>query len=293
MSAKHINSHPQSQSQSKLSVFAHIVFYWLRYAYWRMTARIYKQSGFIQHKQAEIYYLIYGVGEPLVLLHGGLSNRISWFSQIPFLVNAGRQVIIIDTRGHGRSTLGNETLTYHLFAEDLVRVLDEIKVQSSDILGWSDGGITALIVGRYFPDRVKRIIAISANISPDGLTKKAQSQAQEKVNAFIFWVQSKWTGSGKYFSQLNQFIRQIWSSPILKKTDLSLIKAATLFIVGEKDVVTIEHSEEMADIVKNSQLIVVEKGGHATPITQAAEINHYIYNFLEQSVLKDKKELSC
>lgn len=283
MNAKH--SYPQSQSKakSKLSIFTHIVFYWLRYVYWRMTARIYKQSGFIQHKQAEIYYLIYGVGEPIVLLHGGLSNRLSWFSQIPFLVNAGRQVIIIDTRGHGLSTLGNETLTYHLFAEDLVIVLDELKVQSSDILGWSDGGITALIMGRYFPDRVKHIIAISANISPNGLTKKAQGQAQEKVNAFIFWLQSKWTGSGKYFNQLNQFIRQIWTSPILKKTDLSLIKSPTLFIVGDKDVVTIEHSEEMADIVKKSQLIVVKNGGHSTPITHASQINQYIVNFLNNT----------
>jgi pimeloyl-ACP methyl ester carboxylesterase len=271
------------QTQSKIRLFSHIIFYLFQYAYWRLTARIYKQSGFIRHKQAEIYYLIYGVGEPVVLLHGGLSNRISWFSQIPFLVNAGRQVIIIDTRGHGRSTLGNETLTYNLFAEDLVKVLDEINIQSSDILGWSDGGITALILGRFFPDRVKRIIAISANISPEGLTKKAQNQAQEKVNTFIFWMQSKWTGSGKYFSQLNQFIRQIWSSPILKKTDLSLIKASTLFIVGENDVVTVEHSKEMASILQNSQLIIVKKGGHATPITQAAQINHYIYRFLEQS----------
>jgi len=275
MTAKH--------SQPKLYAFSRIVFYLLHYSYWRMTARIYKKSGFIQHKQAEIYYLIYGVGEPVVLLHGGLSNRISWFSQIPFLVKAGRQVIIIDTRGHGRSTLGNETLTYHLFAEDLVMVLDEINIQCSDILGWSDGGITALILGRYFPNRVKRIIAISANISPEGLTKKAQNQAQKKVNAFIFWLQSKWTGSGEYFNQLNQFIRQIWSSPILQKTDLSLIEVATLFIVGENDVVTVEHSEEMANIVKNSQLIVVEKGRHATPITQADQINHYIYRFLEQS----------
>lgn len=282
MSAPHTDSPPRSQPQSKLSVFAHIVFYGFYYTYWRMTARIYKQSGFIQHKQAEIYYLIYGVGEPVVLLHGGLSNRISWFSQIPFLVNAGQQVIIIDTRGHGRSTLGNETLTYHLFAEDLMMVLDEIKVQSSNLIGWSDGGITALIAGRYFPDRVKRIIAISANISPDGLTKKAQSQVQEKVNALIFWLQSKWTGSGRYFNQLNQFIRQIWSSPILKKTDLSLVNAPTLFIVGDKDVVTVEHSEEMANIVKNSQLIVVKNGGHATPITKATEINQYIVRFLEQ-----------
>ena len=265
-----------STLNSSLLVVWHVLYYVL----WSFRSRIYKQSGFITHKQAEISYIIYGVGDPVVLLHGGLSNRISWFSQIPCLVKAGRQVIMIDTRGHGRSTLGPETLTYRLFAEDTVAVLDALQIQCSDVVGWSDGGVTALVLGRFYPDRLKRIVAISANISSHGLTEKAQSEVQKQVNTFVHYFQAKWTGSGNYFPTLNRLIRRIWASPILLTTDLNRVTAPVLFVVGEKDVVTIEHSTEMAELVKNGHLLLIKRGGHATHITHAHQLNNAILGFL-------------
>lgn len=253
--------------------------HWLHYIIWLLLSRAEKQSGYVVHKQAEIHYISYGEGEPVVLLHGGLSNRLSWFSQIPFLVEAGRQVIIIDTRGHGRSSLGQEEISYRLFAEDVINVLDQLKIRQADLLGWSDGGITALILGRYFPERVKKIIAISANTCPSGLTKKSRLQLQTKSNALKRWLQSRWTGAGAYFEQLDQSIRLIWSSPILPETDLSTIKAATLIIVGEKDIVTVDHSCNMVGSLENSQLLVIEGGGHSTPITHANQINDAARSF--------------
>lgn len=265
---------------SKLTSGMLTVWHLLYFILWSFRSRIYKQSGYIKNKQAEISYVIYGEGEPVVLLHGGLSNRISWFSQIPCLVRAGRRVITIDTRGHGRSTLGPEVLTYRLFAEDTVAILDALHIQNVDVVGWSDGGITALVLGRYYPDRLKRIVAISANISPQGLTEQAQSELHRKVNGFAHYLQAKWTGSGKYFLKLNQLIRTIWASPILLTTDLNRVTAPVLFVVGEKDVVTIEHSTEMAELVKDGHMLPIKGGGHATPITHTDQLNNAILGFL-------------
>tara|TARA_R110001599_G_scaffold284714_2_gene486770 strand:+ start:7482 stop:8270 length:789 start_codon:yes stop_codon:yes gene_type:complete len=252
----------------------------IRYLYWRVTFRCIKQSGHIFNKQAEIHYATYGTGEPVVLLHGGLSNKLSWFSQIPMLVRSGRQVILIDTRGHVKSTLGSESLSYQLFSEDALKVLQHLNIYKADFIGWSDGGITALILGQESPSYINHIIAISANISPTGLTTQSQDPLGQKNRPLMVWINRCWTGSVNHHNELEQSIRRIWLSPIIPKIDLRCVAAATLVIVGESDIVTVKHSKIMASLLKNGTLVVIKKGGHATPVTHATEINAYINNFL-------------
>lgn len=251
----------------------------IRYLYWRVTLRSPKQSGHVFYKQAEIHYVTYGAGDPVVLLHGGLSNKLSWFSQIPMLVRSGRQVILIDTRGHVKSTLGADALSYPLFAEDVLKVLQHLSICKADFIGWSDGGITALILGQQSPTYVNRIIAISANISPTGLTVQSQRLPGQKARPFVAWIKKHWTGSGNDRNALEQHIWRIWLSPIMSEIDLRRVVAYTLIIVGESDIVTVEHSEKMASLLKNGRLVVINKGGHATPVTHASEINVLINNF--------------
>ncbi|MGB5446002.1 MAG: alpha/beta hydrolase [Psychromonas sp.] len=252
----------------------------IRYLSWRAASRHTRQSGHIFHKQAEIHYITYGTGEPVVLLHGGLSNKLSWFSQIPMLVRSGWQVILIDTRGHVNSTLGKEPLSYQLFAEDVLNVLKHLCIQKADFIGWSDGGITALILGQHSPSHVNRIIAISANISPTGLTMQSQRQFRQKTRPFISWIKKCWTGAKDYLNELEDQIWHIWSSPIMSEIDLSHIVTPTLIIVGELDIVTQEHSEKMVSVLKNGKLKIINHGGHATPVTHANEINALINSFL-------------
>ncbi len=252
----------------------------IRYLYWRITSKHTRQSGHVLHKQAEIHYISYGLGEPVVLLHGGLSNKLSWFSQIPVLVKSGRQVILIDTRGHVKSTLGTEALSYQLFAEDVLKVLKHLNIQKADFIGWSDGGITALILGQHSPTFVNRIIAISANISPNGLKEGSQNEFGKKVQPLIGWIKKSWAGSKDYVNKLEEHIWRIWTSPIMSEIDLSSVVAPTLIIVGESDIVTQEHSQKMASLLKDGEFVVINKGGHATPITHAREINALINSFI-------------
>ena len=108
----------------------------LHYLIWKYTTHVVVESGIIEHHGARIKYVAYGSGEPVLLLHGGLSNKLSWFSQLPWLVEAGRRVVLIDTRGHGDSTPGHAELNYQTFADDTLRVLalrgPESKAQASE-----------------------------------------------------------------------------------------------------------------------------------------------------------------
>ena len=272
-----------------LSSTLRITGYLMKFIFWKLTSGIAKKTGVCRHKDAQISYQVYGSGEAVVLLHGGLSNKLCWFSQIPFLVKNGRQVILVDTRGHGRSTMGAETLTYQLFAEDVVLIMDRLLLRQSDIVGWSDGGITALVIARDYPDRAKRIIAISANTSPQGLTMKAQRLLATKYISAASWLRSKWSGSGRYFGQLDKNIRHIWSLPNLQDSDLSGIQLPVLVVVGDDDVVTVEHSKQISGLLQLGQFVVIKGGGHATPMTHSTRMNQLIQQFLKFDNTQSRK----
>src|SRR5512143_1787608 len=98
-------------------------------------------TGFVDTDGASIYYATYGVakGEPVVLLHGGMGNSDQWVLQIPPLAEKVR-VIVIDSRGQGRSTRSKGKPSYDVMANDVIAVMDQLKLPKASIVGWSDGG---------------------------------------------------------------------------------------------------------------------------------------------------------
>ncbi len=261
----------------------------LHYLVWRLTAGVPVQQGNITSHGARIHYVAYGKGKPVLLLHGGLSNRLSWFSQIPWLVTVGRQVVLVDTRGHGESTLGKAKLSYSLFAQDVIRVLDRLEIGQTDIIGWSDGGIIALMLGRDWPKRVAKIIAISANFNPSGLKPEADTAMLAKDTGYFsrlwlwirLWLRGWWLGAGGNFAELEAKIWQLWrTQPRLGKEDLQTIHAPVLVVVGEKDLISLEHSAQLARWLGNGRLVVIAGAGHAAPVTHAQEVDKLIADFL-------------
>lgn len=162
--------------------------YFLRYLFWTITPAAAELKGNTLSGGVRIHYVGYGKGPAVLLLHGGLSNRLVWFSQIPWLVAAGRRVVLMDVRGHGSSDLGSKALNYRLLASDAVQVLDKLDIRQTDVIGWSDGGNTALLLGRYWPQRVGKIVAISANFNPSGLTPEAVNDTYSKSTGVRYWL---------------------------------------------------------------------------------------------------------
>ncbi|SDZ80824.1 Pimeloyl-ACP methyl ester carboxylesterase [Desulfuromusa kysingii] len=257
------------------------------YLWWRTTAAA--TEGNIVSREANIHYVTYGSGLPILLLHGGLSHRLIWFSQVPWLVNSGRQVILLDTRGHGESELGDSELSYRLLAADTIQVLNQLGIQKTDIIGWSDGANTAMLLALDWPQRVQRIIAVSGNSDPSGLTLAAQVDGQVRSSGLTHWFYRWWTGAGDRLDQLETRIRKLWqTSPQLKSVDLRKIDTPVLVIVGEHDLITLDHAEQMARSLPKGQLSIIPDGGHMTIFTRAPEVNRLIGNFLDISTYQHK-----
>jgi len=252
----------------------------VRYLIWRFTSTAFVTKGQVSVGDTDIHYVSYGSGPPVLLLHGGLSNRLSWFSQLPRLVESGRRVVLPDTRGHGDSTLGSTELSYRLFAADAATVLDRLSIEKTDVVGWSDGGNTALLLGRYWPQRVRRMVLISANFNPAGLTPEAQKETSEPSRGIVRWLKRWWTGAGDRLRELEIRVKRMWQTrPNLQRADLATITAPTLVIVGEADVVSTSHACLMAEWLANGSLAIIA-GGHFTPVTQAQRVNELMLEFL-------------
>jgi len=126
------------------------------------------KSGYAELNGIRLFYAETGRGSPVVVLHGGLANSDYLGNQVHALA-ARHRVIVVDSRGHGRSTRDAQPFGYDLMTDDVVALLDKLKIQKADIVGWSDGAIIGLDMAMRHPDRVGRIFAFGANTQTSGL----------------------------------------------------------------------------------------------------------------------------
>ena len=140
-----------------------------------------KHSGYLTTSGAEIYYEQYGCGTPLLILHGNSQSLAVFY---PFLRTflPDFQVILMDSRGHGRSRLSVHTALHGFstkdMADDVIALLNHLHLSSVHLLGFSDGANIGLEIACKYPERLKTLICISANASPDGLLTPLYLAAQ-------------------------------------------------------------------------------------------------------------------
>src|SRR5271166_2348446 len=124
------------------------------------------RSGEAEANGIKIHYAIYGSGPPVIFLHGGLANSDYWGNQVP-TVAARHTVILMDSRGHGRSTRDARPYGYDLMADDVVALMDVLNILKADIVGWSDGGIIGIDLALRHKDRVGKVFAFAAFVDGD------------------------------------------------------------------------------------------------------------------------------
>src|SRR5580704_14696189 len=128
----------------------------------------------------KLYYETYGQGQPLLLFHGNGGSIASMRNQI-FYFSFFYQVIAIDTRAHGNSKNPSDSLTFEMIVDDFNALVDSLHLDSCYVIGWSDGGIDALLMAIRHPDKVKKMAFTGANLWPDstGLTPFVYNQMKE------------------------------------------------------------------------------------------------------------------
>ena len=123
--------------------------------------------------------LFFGEGKPILMLHGGLANSNYWGNQVTELAK-DHQVIVMDSRGHGRSTKDAKPYSYGLMTSDSLALMDFLKIKQATIVGWSDGAIIGLQLAMHHPDRVSKLFAFGANTNPNAIKSTVEKRPSDK-----------------------------------------------------------------------------------------------------------------
>ena len=232
---------------------------------------------------AKIFYAVYGKGDPVVLLHGGLGNSEHFGFQLPALVDRF-QVIAIDSRGQGHSTKGKAAITYDQMAADVIAVLDKLAIKRASVVGWSDGGETALKLAIAFPDRVDRLFVFGANYDANG-SKPRNGPRSKTFSAYSTRCRSDYermSKAGLPYNALIDALLPLWRSPTgITKDELRGIKAPVMMADGDHDeVIVLDQIEEMAKLIPNAQLKVFADASHFALWQDPDSFNQAMLEFL-------------
>jgi pimeloyl-ACP methyl ester carboxylesterase len=244
-------------------------------------------TGYAPVNDIRMYYAIYGAddGEPLLLLHGGLGNADYFANQIPAFVAAGYRVIAADSRGHGRSTVTDTPIGYDLMTSDVLALLDYLKIGSTNLVGWSDGGIIGLDIAIHHPERLRKLIAYGANYIPSGVNPDVGNSAV--FNAYIAQAQQDYLRLSPNPAGFDAFLANIgnmWATePNFTEDQMKSITVPTLFIDGwQEEAILPQHDFEMSQLVPNSELMLMPGVGHFAMFLKPDLFNSLVLNFLGQ-----------
>jgi pimeloyl-ACP methyl ester carboxylesterase len=252
------------------------------------------RSNFMRVGDVKIHYKVWGKGEPVVLLHGAMEYWKEWKNQIPELAKKYK-VIAIDTRGHGESSFTDVPLSYDLFAEDVLAVLNKAQIDSANVIGFGDGGITAMKLAMKYPMLVRKIIAIGSNCSPDStavypeILQKVKAWDIDKM-AFYLQMKFKENPNPKMLTALAKRMQTLLlNEPNLKADDLDAIKCPVLFMVGDHDLIKISHTEFMYENVPIGFLSVIAGATHYCIKEKPVVVNAVIRDFIQWPATKLKR----
>jgi len=244
------------------------------------TARM----GYAPVNGIKIWFAVFGHGAPIILLHGGLANSNYWGNQVPVLMKR-YQVIVMDSRGHGRSTRDSRPFGYQLMASDVTGLMDYLKLREAAIVGWSDGGIIGLEIAIHHPERLTKLFAFAANSDPSGVQDIAKSAV---FNAYIARAETEYRKLSPTPDQYKPFLDQIsqmWATqPQITAEQLHGIKAPVWIVDGDHDeAIKRENTEFMASQIPNSGLLLQPEVSHFSFMQDPGQFNSDVVHFMEHA----------
>ena len=226
----------------------------------------------------KIYCEIYGGGKPLLMIHGNGGSIKSFENNIPYF-SKKYTVIVADSRAQGKSEDTGDSLSFEMMSDDEAALLKILHIDSAYVLGWSDGGINALLLAMRHPEKVIKLVSTGANLWPDStaiipsLWKLEQSFFDSSKNKHLT------TKAEKYEWKL--FMLD-WLQPNISLPALQAIKCPSLIIGGDHDLIKIEHTVEIYQNIPHASLWIVPNSGHPTLIEHRDEFNKKVDDFFTQ-----------
>lgn len=222
-----------------------------------------------------------GTGEPVLLLHGGLSNSDTLLDSIGTELASRYRVVAFDRRGHGYTADTEADFHYAHMATETIRVLEDVIGGPAHLVGWSDGGIVALLVALERPDLVRKQVVVGTNFHHNGLMPMQgdpQSPLVQRLAAD--YIERSPDGAEHLDVVFAKSMAMFSTEPTLDTDDIARIERPTLVVVGDDDLVRLDHTCALYGSLPEGQLAVVPGASHALPVEQPGELVRLIVRFL-------------
>ncbi|RWB06665.1 MAG: alpha/beta fold hydrolase [Mesorhizobium sp.] len=241
------------------------------------------QSGYAPVNGIQMYYAVFGAGDPVLLIHGGLGHADIWASQVATFSKT-HKVIVADSRGHGRSTRTEQPYGYDLMASDYLALLDYLKIDKTALVGWSDGGIIGIDIALHHPERLTRLFAQAANVTTDGVDPGVMTN--KTFAAYIDRSGRDYKKMSKTPDQYDAFVAQMshmWETePAWTKEQLAEITTPTAIVAGDHDeAIKREHTEYIASAIPGAKLIILPNASHFAMLQAPDEYNQAVLDFID------------
>jgi pimeloyl-ACP methyl ester carboxylesterase len=242
-----------------------------------------ESKGIASVNGIHLFYATIGSGKPVVLLHGGLANSDYWGNQVLALA-PHHQVILVDSRGHGRSSRNQTPFGYDLMTDDVVALLDHLHIARADIVGWSDGAIIGIDMALRHRDRVGRVFAFGANTNLLGLYKNVEQNPN--FAAFVKRAAEDYrrlSPTPTEFDAFNAQISHMWESqPSWNDAQLKTITTPIEIADGEHDEgIKLDHTIYMAHTIPHASLLIFPNASHFAFLQDPALFNTAMLEFID------------
>jgi pimeloyl-ACP methyl ester carboxylesterase len=245
----------------------------------------------IENDGARIWYAAYGSGKPVILLHGGLGNSGNWGYQVPALIRNGYRAVVIDSRGHGRSTRDAQPYTYKLMASDVSAVMEALHLEKAALVGWSDGACTALILADKAPERVAGVFFFACNMDPSGTKEFEFTPIIGRCINRHKQDYRELSATPDYFEEFSEAVGLMQrTQPNYSAHDLAQIRVPVAIVHSEHDeFIKRQHAEYLARSIPNAEFIWLPGVSHFAPLQMPEQFNTVMLAFLGKIV--DRSEV--
>ncbi len=241
-----------------------------------------RESGMAPVDDIQMYYAIYGKGDPVLLIHGGIGNTEEFGFLVPALAES-HEVIVSDGRGRGRSTSSDKPFSYALMADDELALLDHLGIDKVALVGWSDGAIIGLDIAIRHPERLTRLFAYGANYTPEGVKASAGDTPTFKAGfARCAANYARLSPTPDGFDALVARMSEMWATqPNYTKDQLRAIRVPTVIFDGDHDeVVEPAQRAEMAELIPGAKLVIMKDTSHFAMWQKPDEFNATVLEFV-------------
>ena len=240
------------------------------------------QSGLAPVNGIKLWYAEFGQGAPVILLHGGLANSNYWGLLVRALAPHYR-VIVVDSRGHGRSSRDARPYGYDLMADDVVGLMDYLKIDKAALVGWSDGAIIGLDIALRHPQRLSKLFAFAANSAPSAVKDVEHDPV---FSAFIARARGEYETLSPTPKEYDAFLKQIekmWEGePHWTADRLHGIEVPTWIVDADHDeAIKRDNTLFLADNIPGSGLLIQPQVSHFSFLQDPAQFNGDVLHFLQ------------